>query len=355
MTLLAFLFATLASLVTTPVILHLARRFGFIDDPQKHMHPAIVHSRPTPRAGGIPIYLGVLIPTLLLLPLTPQLIAILVAGLGIVVVGTLDDKYDLSPYIRFATNIGAALIVIASGIGITFITNPFGGILNLTAVPIRIGELVVALPLSNLFTLLWIPWVMNMVNWSKGVDGQMPMVVIVAALTIGMLALRTVANEPAQAATAVLAFSLAGATLGFLAFNWHPAKMFPGYGATITGFMLAVLSIYGSSKVATALLVLGVPSVDAVFTIARRIIAGKNPFLGDREHLHHRLLDLGWSHQRIALFYFTFCAILGLAALSLSSQGKVFAVMLVAAVVGGGLLWLRSALDSSKAFDPDNG
>lgn len=350
--LLPFIISVMVSLCTIPLIIFLARRFGFVDDPRTHRHPAIVHTKIIPRAGGIPIFLGVLVPTLLFVPMSRELLAILAGCILIVFVGTLDDKYDLHPYLRFTTNVVAALMVITAGIGIAFVTNPFGGILDLTnpliMTPFGIRP-------QDLFTIIWIPWVMNMVNWSKGVDGQMPGIVVIAALTIGVLALRTVDAEPRQLTAAVIAFSLAGASLGFLYYNWHPAMMFPGYGATITGFLLAVLSIYASSKVATALLVLGVPTVDALFIITRRLLSRKNPFFGDRLHLHHRLHDVGWSHEHIALFYWFLCAILGSAALGLSAQGKLFAVIAVTLVVGGGILWLRFALDSSKVYDHDSG
>jgi UDP-GlcNAc:undecaprenyl-phosphate GlcNAc-1-phosphate transferase len=180
-----------------------------------------------------------------------------------------------------------------------------------------------------------------MLNWSKGVDGQMPGIVAISAIIIGVLSLRFSPLDQTSATAATLSFIIAGASLGFLVFNFYPAKIFPGYGATALYLMLAVASILSSAKLATAILVMGVPMTDGVFTIARRILSGKSPFWHDKKHLHHLLLDLGFGQRRIALFYWVISAILGTLSLVLSSKGKLFAIIMLVILVGGAILFLH--------------
>jgi UDP-GlcNAc:undecaprenyl-phosphate GlcNAc-1-phosphate transferase len=154
----------------------------------------------------------------------------------------------------------------------------------------------------------------------------------------------------------VLAFILAGAYLGFLLWNFYPQKIMPGYGGgALAGYFLAVLAILSGAKVATAILVLGVPMMDAVYSIMRRIIQGRSPVWGDRGHLHHKLMDLGWGKRRIALFYWLVSAVLGWVALQLNSQWKAYTIVLLAVMVGGLLLWLNMATYFLKKPDRDSG
>ncbi|MCR4306126.1 MAG: undecaprenyl/decaprenyl-phosphate alpha-N-acetylglucosaminyl 1-phosphate transferase, partial [Candidatus Daviesbacteria bacterium] len=151
-------------------------------------------------------------------------------------------------------------------------------------------------------------------------------------------------------------FITAGAALGLLIFNWHPARIFPGFsGSGILGFLIAVLAILSGGKLATAGLVLLIPATDFAYTFIRRILQGKSPVWGDKGHLHHKLLEIGFSHQQIALFYILGSVILGAAALSLSSKGKLFAATLVAVALLGGILWLNFFGEYSKRRAPDNG
>ncbi|MDQ5951446.1 MAG: UDP-GlcNAc:undecaprenyl-phosphate/decaprenyl-phosphate GlcNAc-phosphate transferase, partial [Patescibacteria group bacterium] len=186
-------------------------------------------------------------------------------------------------------------------------------------------------------------WNMNIVNWSKGVDGQMPGFVAVALVFIGLLSEKFL-GDPSQFNTTVLSFISAGAFLGLLFWNWYPQKIMPGYGAgSLAGYLLSVLAILSGAKVATTLMVLSIPTADAIFTISRRIAAGKSPIWGDRGHLHHKLLDVfKWSKQQIALFYWGSSLVLGILSLYLNTLGKVitigsamiltFAVLIVAKV-----------------------
>src|SRR5437667_7596342 len=167
----------------------------------------------------------------------------------------------------------------------------------------------------------------------------MPGIVAISAIIIGILSLR---QGTENLLDAKLSFIIAGSAVGFLLFNFHPAKIFPGYGATSLYLLLGVASILSSAKLATAILVMGVPIVDALFTIIRRIANRKSPFQHDRKHLHHILLQLGWGQRQIALFYWCISAILGLISLTLESRSKVFAIIMVVVITGGGLLFLHT-------------
>ena len=334
-----FLFALFITVITTPLTIIFAKKYKLVDDPKKHIHPAIIHTKIIPRAGGLPIYLAILLGIIIFIPLDTHYIAILIAGFLVVALGLLDDKYDLSPYARFIGNIVCASIVVFSGVTIPFITSPLGGILNFTNFSYMLFG--VQLNLSNFLAIVWIVWIMNMLNWSKGVDGQMPGIAAVSAIIIGIASLRFSTLTDANIFAAQIAFIVAGASLGFLFYNFYPAKIFPGYSATILGFMLGVLSIVSGVKLATAILVMGVPTADAMFTILRRILARRSPFWHDKGHLHHLLLDVGMKQRTIAITYWMISLLLGLFALNLSSRGKLFAIILVVVLVGGAILTLK--------------
>src|SRR3990167_2497551 len=189
---------------------------------------------------------------------------------------------------------------------------------------------------------------MNMLNWSKGVDGQMPGIVAIAAIFIGILSLRFGLSEELTKSTATLSFIIAGSAIGFLFYNFHPAKIFPGYGATAIYLLLAVASILSSAKLATAILVMGIPMTDCLFTIIRRVLSGRSPFWHDKKHLHHLLLSLGMGQKRVALFYWIVSAALGSLALVLSSKGKLFAIIMLVIIAFGAILFLHILI---KRFD----
>ena len=343
--LLSFFIAFASSLLLTPIVKNLARKYALVDDPRKRDHPATIHKKIIPRAGGIPIFLAFLFTTLLVLPFTKQLAGILIGGAVLVFVGVLDDKYDLSSGQKLLGQLLAVIIVVGSGIGISFITNPLYFLGGAFEQVIRLDSVRYSfeffgshsiLVWADLFALFWIVWVINMVNFSAGVDGQMPGIVLVALLVIFIASLRFVGADENQLIVSKVALIGAGVTLGFLVFNVYPAKIFPGdSGSYFLGFLVAVTAILSGAKVGTAILVMAVPLIDGVFTVIRRMTSGKSPFAGDRKHLHHRLLELGWGQRRIALFYWALCAILGAIALILPTVEKLFAGALVAIIIVG--------------------
>lgn len=358
-----FIVPALISLVitffTTPIIIILAKRFGLVDDPSQRHHPAHIHSGIIPRAGGIALFIGIGASILICIPQTPIVTGILIGACILTVVGVLDDIRDVNPYLRLLSNSIVALIAVSCGSTIPFVTNPLtGGILSLTAwsvsLPLAGTNIMIGLP--HLLAFLWILWTMNIIGWSAGVDGQMPGYVAISAFVLGLLSLRYSAVDPSQIWITTLAFLVAGSFLGFLPWNFYPQRIMPGYsGKTLAGFFLALLGILSFAKLGTALLVLGIPMMDAVATLVRRIGTKKSPVWADRGHLHHKLLDLGWGKRRIALFYWGVSAILGLVSLTVTSKLKVFALIAVAVALTMFFVWVSFFTQFSRRRDPDSG
>ncbi len=334
----------LISFSSTPLIIKLAKKFGLIDDPAKKKHPKVIHTYPVPRAGGLAIFLGVAISALLFLPLDKHLKGILAGALILVVLGLLDDKFDLNPYLRLVIQFIAASAPIIAGIGIAFVSSPTGGIIDLSHPQINFflfGEPRSIWVLSDLFALFWIVILMNFINMgAKGVDGQLPGVTVIAAVTIAMLSLGFSADIT-QWPIIILAGITAGSYLGFLPWNFYPQKIMPGFsGSNLAGYLLGVLSILSTAKVGTLFVVLGVPLIDSGYTVIRRILTKKSPFWGDAGHLHHKLLRAGLNKRQVAYFYWLVTAILGALALNLNTSTKLYTIVGLAALVGGLILWL---------------
>lgn len=314
----------IATVALVPVVIKWYRHHGW-DRPHSNHRQSIkdTHAGLVPRGGGIAIFAGVLAGALLIGHWDLQTIVIIAAAAVLTLVGWWDDIHDSSPIWRLVVNIAVALAVALAGCRITFVTAPLGeGTLDLTVIA-------------------WLPWVLtviyivaltNITNWAKGIDGQMPGTVAIAAVWIGVLALR-LSDSVNQ--TAILSFATAGAFFGFLFWNFYPQKIMPGYGGgSLAGFLLSVLSIVAGAKIATLFMVLALPIADAIFTILRRMIAGKSIFLGDRGHLHHKLLDrLHWGRRRIAVFYWSVTLVMGILAQILPTRGKIIAFLSVVAAV----------------------
>jgi UDP-GlcNAc:undecaprenyl-phosphate/decaprenyl-phosphate GlcNAc-1-phosphate transferase len=340
-----FILAAVTAFLLSPVVIKIYRQHKWLDDPTAG-HAKKTHTKSVPRGGGIIIFLAVVLAAMMLLHFDKFLIGILGGGLVLTIVGTLDDIYDIHPFWRLGAGVLAALIVVGSGVGIPYFTNPFGaGVIALNQPQLAFylfGKVHTIWILADIFAVIFIVWNMNIVNWSKGVDGQMPGFVGIAAIFIGLLSTRFI-DDPTQFNTAHLSFIVAGAFLGYLYWNWYPQKSMPGYGAgSLAGYFLSVLAILSGAKVATTLMVLGIPTADAVFTIFRRLAAGKSPFWGDRGHLHHKLLDvLGWGRRRIAVFYWASSLLLGGLSLYLNTTGKIITMLLTFCLVFGFLIWVK--------------
>lgn len=342
----AFLIGLAASSAAIPCVIRLYKKQGWVDDPAQSTHEKLTHKQPITRGGGVPIFFAFLLGSLLLLQIDKYLIAILIGAFLLLIVGTLDDIYSLHPYPRLAAGILAGLIVVGSGIGIAFVTNPFGpGVIELSQPQLIfdfLGKTRTIWILADVFALFFILWNMNIVNWSKGVDGQLPSFLVIAFIFIGLIS-NSFSADPTEFNNALMSFLLAGSYLGLLIFNWYPQKIMPGYGAsTLAGFFLSVLAIISGAKLATTLMVLAVPTADAVYTIFRRLYQRKSPVWGDRGHLHHLLLDeFGWGRRRISIFYAFTSLIMGVLALNLETTGKMVALTVSFLLVFGLQVWAK--------------
>jgi UDP-GlcNAc:undecaprenyl-phosphate GlcNAc-1-phosphate transferase len=321
------------SFIITPLVRNFLVSKNLVEDPVKkqqktHNATATAH---LPRGGGVPIFIGIIAASALLLPLDRQLISIFIAMSLTLIVGLFDDIYDISPKLRLATNIVAALVVVGSGIGIAYISNPLGGVFDLSFIRIEFdlfGPHSIWV-ISDIIAVIWIVWCMNITGWSGGVEGQLPGFVGISAIFIGLLGLKF-SQDIQQWPVIILAGAVAGAYLGFLPFNFNPQTIMPGYSAkSLAGFSLGVLSILSGAKLATLFLLLAIPMLDAIFVLVRRLSQGRSLVKSDGQHLHHLLLRLGWSRQKIAILYWMVSLGLGLATLLLNTQQKLFVLVLV--------------------------
>ncbi len=313
--LISLFIALFISLITTPLVRNFFIKKNFVEHPrdkEKKSHNATALSA-VPRGGGIPVYLAIVVTILFLLPDNKYLIGIIIACTLNLIIGVWDDLKDISPHLRLVTNILAALIIVGSGIGITFISNPFGGIINLSY-----GLM------PYLLAIIWITWCTNIVGWATGVDGQLPGFTAIAAIILGILGIRF-SNDLGQLPLIILSGALAGAYLGFLPFNVFPQSIMPGYsGKSLAGMLLGVLSILSGAKLATLILLLGIPMIDAIFVIIRRLLNHRSIFRPDNKHLHHQLLKSGYSRPQIAMFYWGITLLLGSISLFLNSTQKFY-------------------------------
>jgi UDP-GlcNAc:undecaprenyl-phosphate/decaprenyl-phosphate GlcNAc-1-phosphate transferase len=334
--------AFLISLFFTPVVIFLATRLGIVTDAKTSKHPAHTHQGILPRAGGLPIFLGILLPLFFFIG-NKIVFFLLLGATTTVIIGLLDDKYDLSPYLRFGANFIVAAIAVAGGAGIPYITNPFDTLWRLDQFTFSFnlfGSGYELLWLADLVAVLWIVWCMNMVNWSKGVDGQLPGFVAITAFFLGLLSLRFSQHDISKEIVTIVCFVTAGSFLGFLPWNFYPQKILPGYAAgSLAGYLLGVLSILSWGKLGTMLLLLILPLADALIVISRRILQKRSPFKGDRFHFHHTLLSMGWSRRRIAIFYWLVSLIVGSLTLFMNSTEKIYAFLLLLVLLSGIVVW----------------
>jgi UDP-GlcNAc:undecaprenyl-phosphate GlcNAc-1-phosphate transferase len=307
----AFVMALGLSAALTPLVRYLAFRIGAVDKPDARK----VHLAPIPRIGGLAIAIAWLVPFLLYVPHTRQFLGLLAGVLILLGVGLYDDIKDLNAWYKLGWQVLAALVVLAGGIGIVYFSNPAGGIfaLDFWRLPVHLGAIHFnILPIANFISVLWIVGIINTINFLDGLDGLAAGVSGIAALVLFLTALTPALANPL---VALLAIALVGALVGFLPYNFFPASIFMGdSGAYVIGLILALLSIYGNSKVAIGALVLGIAIADALLTVVRRILRRQSPFKADRTHLHHQLLDSGtFSHRQVVLFLYLLTALLALA------------------------------------------
>ncbi|NJN17272.1 MAG: undecaprenyl/decaprenyl-phosphate alpha-N-acetylglucosaminyl 1-phosphate transferase [Oscillochloris sp.] len=348
-------FAVTALLV--PPLIRLSLRQGWVVAPR----PRDIHQRPMPMVGGLAMIAGFAVAlglSFLLAYLSPSLqrsafeqmrLGLLLVGATLVAAVSLwDDLRDLPALPRLAVHGIAALIAVGpylwdqtlypDALGNT--TEARGIILTAFNFP-----LVEQIHLHNISpwlavaaTVFWIVGMQNMINWADGLDGLAGGITLIAAL---MLALHTLRLEPAQYTVALLPLALAGACAGFLLFNFHPARIFMGdVGAMTIGYILGVSAIIGGAKLATALLVLGVPLIDMAWLIGTRMLRGRSAAQAGRDHLHHRLLDMGLAQRQVVLLYYGMSAIFGaIGLLPVPPLVKLVALAVLGILVTGFLIY----------------
>jgi UDP-GlcNAc:undecaprenyl-phosphate/decaprenyl-phosphate GlcNAc-1-phosphate transferase len=335
--LVAFVAAAFLSLAITPILVRVALRAGAVDLPEKRR----VNERPVPRGGGVAVAFAFLLVAGVVIVVneqtellpdprgleTPEIVAVLLGGVAATLLGALDDALQLRARWQLLTQVSLALIPVAAGLTITYLNNPVGPDRIPFAGPFAVG-----------FTMLWIIGMINSVNFIDGLDGLSSGIALIAASTLGLISFTTAIDQPM---VGLLCFVLAGALLGFLRWNFHPATIFMGTsGVMFVGYTLAILAILGTAKVAIALLVLGVPIIDTFWIIIRRLATGHSPFTPDRGHIHHRLLDLGLSHRQTVLVIYGICIVLATLSFVLSGTGQVYAFLGLAVAFGLGLFFL---------------
>ena len=297
-----FAIAAVVTLVTTPLTARLAVRLGAIDLPRDRD----LHESPVPRLGGLAILAGILVAALIFMPLDGQTRGILGGALVAAVVGSIDDLYDLPPAAKLAGQITAAAIPVAAGVRVETFTLPFVGSVDLSATG------------GGILTGLALVAVMNVVNFTDGVDGLAAGVCTISGATFSIIALSL-----DRADAGVLAAITAGAALGFLWHNFHPASVFMGdAGSNLLGLMLACIAVQGVLKTAAVvalvfpLVVLAVPILDTAFVVAKRFKYRRPAWEADTEHFHHRMARIGFSQRRTVLYLYLWT--LSLAALALA-------------------------------------
>ena len=330
---LTLIVAMAVSLLSTPLVKVLAQKMGAMDVPKDNRR---MHHVPIPRMGGLAIFLGFLVASLAFLPeIDRAMRSILYGAVVIVILGVLDDRFALKALPKLFVQIAAACIVVFYGnCRIDRLTNPFGATMS------SFWDLgAFAYPL----TIIWIVAITNAVNFIDGLDGLACGVSCISSVNLLVIAL-LVADAP----VAVVVAAMTGACIGFVPYNFNPAKIFMGdTGSTFLGFMLATISIQGLFKAYTVIsfavpfLLLGLPIFEICFSIIRRLASGKNPMQADRGHFHHRLIDMGFTQKQSVAIAYVLSAILGLVAVLLTVSGAMKALIMLGAVFLVGAIGIK--------------
>ncbi|MDR0249444.1 MAG: undecaprenyl/decaprenyl-phosphate alpha-N-acetylglucosaminyl 1-phosphate transferase [Oscillospiraceae bacterium] len=316
--------AAMVSFAATPPVILLAKRVGAIDDPRRDSGRRM-HKTPTPRLGGLAVFFAFAVTVWFFsAEITTELRGILIGSVIIVALGCVDDIVGLPYWLKLFFQLAAAFVAVFHNLIIKAFSNPlpFGpDLLNLGAF---------ALPV----TIIWIMALTNAVNFIDGLDGLACGISVIGS--VSLLVISLVTNE---GVVALIMAALLGGCLGFLPFNFNPARIFIGdTGATFLGFVLACVSVQGLFKAYTLItfaapfLILGLPIIDIVVSVARRLISGKNPAHADKKHIHHRLIDLGFSQKQAVALLYAISAALGLTAVLLTTSGPLRAFIMLAAI-----------------------
>jgi len=344
-----FIISFILAVLITPKIRRLALNKNIVDAP---ISARKIQKGHVPLLGGVAIFISCAV-TIIISWLTGWLsdgvintnniLAILIGGLILVVIGILDDKYNIATK-SFYGPLVAAIIAVILGIGITHITNPFVAGTGPYGRALFYFDWLKISNFNLIAPLISFLWLLGMMYTTKFLDGLDGLVSGIGAIGAIILFIVSLFWDVPQSGTSVLSLILTGSCLGFLTFNFYPAKIFLGEsGSVFIGFMLGIIAIISGGKIATELLIMGIPILDVIWIIFRRIFKEKkSPFAGDRKHFHHRLLDVGFSHRGAVLFLYTLSLIFGLSSLFLQSQYKIVALgilVLVMICLGVSLVW----------------
>lgn len=318
----AFLTASILSFVLTPLAKKLAHKIGAIDVPKDDRR---VHKTPIPRLGGLAIYLATFITIFVFglmgeVTMDSSIVAIFIGASIIVVMGMVDDTKPLSAKVKLLGQIIAALVLVKGGIRIEVFSNPFIEGYNVTSLG------VFSIPV----TVIWIVGITNTLNLIDGLDGLAAGVGAIASLSLFFVAANFVNISPFYYVVMFIAVVLSGAAVGFLPYNFNPAKIFMGdTGSLFLGYMFAVLSVRGVMKGVTTLsfvlpiVILGLPIFDTAFAIVRRSLKGQPIMQADKGHVHHRFLRLGYTQKQTVLTMYLICVALGMIAFLLSNMTSI--------------------------------
>ncbi|MBI2634372.1 undecaprenyl/decaprenyl-phosphate alpha-N-acetylglucosaminyl 1-phosphate transferase [Candidatus Peregrinibacteria bacterium] len=311
----AFFAFGLSGLLTT-IAIQIFPQFGLIDRPLLYG----LKRKPIPYYGGIAIFLAFIVSVLIFVPISRQLVGLLVGALMIAAIGFWDDSKRISPLLRIGFHFLAALILVWSGIGILSVNIPFLGIIDMSA------------PLVGaIFTIFWVMAIVNTMNFVDGVSGLTSGIGFISGLTLFILSIHPGlhVDPQSQIGVATIALIVAMISLAFLIFDFpRPAILMGDTGSTLLGFVIATLAIFSGGKVATAFLVLGIPILDMIWVVLRRLWSGQKFWKGDLKHLHHRLLDLGLSERMVILIYLGVTAFFGFTSVVLvDSRQKLFMII----------------------------
>lgn len=313
----SFVFSIIISYFITPFVIKLAHKIGAIDIPKDNRR---VHKKPIPRLGGISIAFSFFITTILFNTMTKELTILFFALFIIIIMGVLDDIKELGAKLKLIIQIIAATIVAVFSVKIEFVANPFGDMsyvfLHYLSIPL---------------TIFWIVGITNTVNLIDGLDGLAAGISAISSTTFAIILFKN-----GDYVSTLILIALIGSILGFLPFNFNPAKIFMGdTGALFLGFTLSVISVQATVKSAATLAVfipiitLGIPILDTTFAIIRRA-KNKQPIMqADKGHLHHRLLSTGLSQKQTVLILYMMSMILGLSAYFIAESGRRFAIFIL--------------------------
>lgn len=318
------LFSFLFTVIGTTLALEWFPRFKLLDRPEKYG----LSRKPIPYSGGLILFFSFLFSAFLFVKLDSKVLGLIFGAILITFVSFWDDRFSLSPWLRLFVQILIGGFVTLFGVKIQLLSNPFGDPIFLDHIKFTfLGQEIWLF--SLLFIVIWLVLMMNVVNWLDGIPGLASGVGIIASLVMFLLSIQGF-HKVDQTTIVILSASLFFSLLAFLIFEFPPPKILMGdTGSMFLGFLLGMFAIFAGGKVATALLIMGFPVLDAFWVILRRLLTGKSPLRGDYKHFHHRLLHLGLPQKAALFLNYGLCAAFGAIALFLGTTREKFIALLI--------------------------